>query len=177
MEVEVQGGPVWQWDIGRYVSISGCGQVQAVDMAVRGAVMSVTVAVERGRAPIPNELLQDGADIHVWAKVGERTVGIAHIPVRRRPKPDDYVYVVTPTLGYASLREEMLAKFEELRDEVSFIRSVEEPLFVKDGGVLGIDMAKRGTRITVGDEPPADAVPGDSHIRQSDFALLVAQEV
>lgn len=79
--------PLYQWDINRYVLLD---EDSDVNFALVGADQCYTVASENCRAKIPNELLQEGADISVWRYKDDHTLEQEYFGVWQKPKPVDY---------------------------------------------------------------------------------------
>nr|DAL55606.1 MAG TPA_asm: leucine-rich repeat protein [Caudoviricetes sp.] len=79
--------PLYQWDTNRYVLLD---EDSDVNFALVGADHCYTVASENCRAKIPNELLQEGADISVWRYKDDHTLEQDYFGVWQKPKPVDY---------------------------------------------------------------------------------------
>lgn len=79
--------PLYQWDTNRYVLLD---EDSDVNFALVGADKCYTVASENCRAKIPNELLQEGADISVWRYKDDHTLEQEYFGVWQKPKPIDY---------------------------------------------------------------------------------------
>lgn len=79
--------PLYQWDTNRYVLLD---EDSDVNFALVGADKCFTVASENCRAKIPNELLQEGADISVWRYKDDHTLEQEYFGVWQKPKPIDY---------------------------------------------------------------------------------------
>lgn len=79
--------PLYQWDTNRYVLLN---EDSDVNFALVGADKCYTVASENCRAKIPNELLQEGADISVWRYKDDHTLEQEYFGVWQKPKPVDY---------------------------------------------------------------------------------------
>lgn len=79
--------PLYQWDTNRYVLLD---EDSDVNFALVGADQCYTVASEDCRAKIPNELLQEGADISVWRYKDDHTLEQEYFGVWQKPKPVDY---------------------------------------------------------------------------------------
>lgn len=179
--IHVEGGPLWQWDVGRELHVLDHEPGDVVDFAVAGHCDSVAVAIgEGGTCPIPTQLLERPGGIRAWQRRDGETLAAVALSVRARAKPSDYEYVVTPTVGYGELSEEMRRRFEEVEarlDNAGAVTSVEEPLRL-EGGVLSIDLAAaRGTQVGIGDDAPtAPGIRGDSYIR-TDGTLYEYAEV
>lgn len=180
--IHAEGGPLWQWDLGRTVHVLDFEAGDVLDFAQAGSCDSVMVAIGAdGRATVPNALLKRADGIRVWQRRNGETVYAAALAVKARTKPDDYQYVATPTIGYGELSEEMNRRFEEIEELIGkggAVTSVEEPLRLEDG-VLSIDLAGavRGTQVSIGEDvPTAPGIRGDSYIR-TDGTLYEYAEV
>lgn len=167
MDVDIVGGEVWQWDLNRRVQVIGYLDGDIADFAQREGCTAVSVAVEDGYAPIPNELLREDRDLRVWIRRDGVTVCSRPIPVRRRQKPLDYIYSETPAIGYAQL-EKRVEALEQGGGGGGAVQRVEEPLLLADG-TLSIDAeAVRGNQVTSGDDAPTfPAKVGDVYIRSN----------
>lgn len=167
--MHVEGGALWQWDLGREVHVPDFEQGDLLDMARDGSCDALTVALDgEGRAPVPNALLKRAGQIDVWQRRGEATVAQATLTVLERPKPPDYVYSETPTVGYAELERRVAALEAGGGGGGGKVQEVEPPLEL-DGGTLRVDLAGvRGTQVTTGDDRPSSAASrGDSYIRSN----------
>lgn len=78
---------MYQWDTNRYVLLD---EDSDVNFALVGADTCYTVASQDRRAKIPNELLQEGADISVWRYKDDHTLEQEYFGVWQKPKPVDY---------------------------------------------------------------------------------------
>jgi len=67
---------------------------------------------ESGKIPVPNILLTESRSFNLWLTDSDQTLCHFIIPIRSRPKPDDYVYTETEVLGYESLEK----RISELED-------------------------------------------------------------
>lgn len=115
--VKIIGTSLRQWECGRklqviYKSIAEATQLEFTNKGNDTAYV-VIPKEEDGIivADIPNILLQSGSDIVVfYVNVsGDKTEVITEcvISVKKRPKPDDYVYTETETLNYKTLKKRM----------------------------------------------------------------------
>ena len=182
--ISLVGDPLWQWDTGRSVLVAGSAPGDLLDVAASDARMALSVEVAAdGTAPVPDQLLARPTDrLLCFLRRGNATVAARSLPVRGRPRPADYAQSVTPTVGYQALRAEMLGMLGELSEQVKaagLVKAVEAPLSVDASGTLRVDVgaASRGTQIGVGADPPTEGVrAGDSFVRTTDMALLIAEE-
>lgn len=89
---------VWQWDTDRVVSLPNI-EADTAQFAFEDDSSAYVVAIRKGDngayADIPNELLQRAGILRCWVARGDHTVDTGCFSVRRRPKPDDYIYTET----------------------------------------------------------------------------------
>ena len=116
-----------QWDYGQYLQISGIPidnrEIEVHFAAGRQkALIATTDITETGEiiARIPDELLQVGNELKAYVYLADensgKTVRIVNMPVKRRPKPDDY----TDPEGQSLLRaiqEELKSKADNVTVE------------------------------------------------------------
>ena len=91
MAIELVGGPLYQWDTGRTVSVTTVGATEA-HFAVADSQRALVVPIEDGVAAVPASLLTVGRTLAVWASDGGSTREFAAFGVEPRAKPDDYIY-------------------------------------------------------------------------------------
>ena len=133
--VQVVGGPVWQWDSGRRVSVLG----DEAHFARAGDDEALVVPVDGdGLADIPSQLLQDGCDLLCWAVEGNATVASDVIRVSPRPRPSDYVYTPTEVETVEGVKAWVEARIAEI-ESTGGLR-VGHGLKVVDGA-LAVDTA------------------------------------
>lgn len=111
--VKLIGTSLRQWESGRKLQVNPNSnmKITRLDFANKGSENAVVVIPNEKDgiivADIPNILLQSGQDIVVFSVnvSGDKTEVIDEciITVKRRPKPDDYVYTETEVLNYTSL--------------------------------------------------------------------------
>lgn len=165
--IHAEGGSLWQWDLGREVHVEDFEPGDLLDMARSGSCDALTVALDdEGMAPIPNALLKRAGTVEVYQRRGDATVDQACLTVLERPKPPDYVYSATPTVGYAELERRVAALEAGGGTGGGKVQEVEPPL-VLDGSTLKVDLSGvRGTQVTTGDAAPSSAANrGDTYIR------------
>lgn len=141
--VTLDGGALWQWDIGRTVTLHAGTEAH---FALEGAEESyTTLPDDDGHAEVPNVLTQAGRDIAVWASDGEQTVGAARIVVRRRAKPSGYAYTATDVESVESIATDIVqAALAELQyADLNGLPTIEGTAVVgdltwEDFGLLGI---------------------------------------
>ena len=89
--IEIVGTALHQWDVGRYVQVTGI-EVEYVHFANKGDSKAPIVGAVDGRAKIPEHLLQTGKQLCVYAVKDGITVESKIFYVKHRERPDDYVY-------------------------------------------------------------------------------------
>lgn len=100
--IRIVGGKLWQWDVGREVTVSGAPEGYSVAFACVGDAEAM-VLEGAATVRVPDELLQTGRRLSCWVQDADGNVTDASTwPVMQRPKPSDYVY--TPT-DYESLQQ------------------------------------------------------------------------
>ena len=85
-----------QWDVGRSVTVSGTNATH-VHFANQGDSKAVVVEIKNGTAEIPDFLLQTGKTLIAYcvlhkADTSRVTLESKSFPVRKRERPQDYVY-------------------------------------------------------------------------------------
>lgn len=122
--------PLYQWDINRYVLLD---EDSDVNFALVGADKCYTVASENCRAKIPNELLQEGADISVWRYKDDHTLEQEYFGVWQKPKPVDYVYTDDEVKTYDSIQQ----KVDTLETKINNIKPE-----IEDGSITANKIAE-----------------------------------
>ena len=89
--IEIVGTALHQWDVGRYVQVTGV-EVEYVHFANKGDSKAVIVGAVDITAKIPDHLLQTGKQLCVYAVKDGITVESKIFYVKTRERPDDYVY-------------------------------------------------------------------------------------
>lgn len=80
-----------QWDVGRSVEVSGTNATH-VHFANQGDSKAVKIEIKEGSAKIPDYLLQTGKTLIAYAYLDGVTLESKSFAVRKRPRPEDYVY-------------------------------------------------------------------------------------
>ena len=80
-----------QWDVGRSVKVSGTNATH-VHFANQGDSKAVKIEIKEGSAKIPDYLLQTGKTLIAYAYLDGVTLESKSFAVRKRPRPEDYVY-------------------------------------------------------------------------------------
>ena len=120
--IKIIGTPLYQWELGRKISISTSEHtiINKVEFSHDGDTESLVVKprVENDQmvVDIPNIMLLSGRYIHVYISYSDEnlleTVAYDILPVIKRPKPSDYVYTETEVLTWESL-DERIKKLEK----------------------------------------------------------------
>ena len=113
--VKVIGTSLRQWESGRKLQVNPVGnrEITRLDIAHKGSTNALVVIPKEKDgiivADIPNILLQSDQDIVVFCVnvYGEKVEVIDEcvFTVKKRPKPDDYVYTETEVLNYTTLEK------------------------------------------------------------------------
>lgn len=80
-----------QWDVGRSVTVSDT-KATHIHFANQGDSKAVIIEIENGSAKIPDYLLQTGKSIIAYAVLDGVTLESKSFPVRKRERPENYVY-------------------------------------------------------------------------------------
>lgn len=88
--MELEGGPLYQWDTGRKVK-SDAAEVHFATQPYK----TYDVAVKDGAARVPDELLQRAGTLRCWAWTGSRTLEAEAFEVTARNRPASYAYEPT----------------------------------------------------------------------------------
>lgn len=120
---------LWQWSVGRFVKIIPPEGITVDEVHFyNGTTENALIGVHKADgdaiiSEIPNILLQSSNNLTVYAMMtdstGETTVECTTFGVRKRPKPDDYVYSETEVKSWYNLvsRVDELEKASEERYE------------------------------------------------------------
>ena len=105
---------VYQWDLNRFVATAS----QTVHFApvVGDVEEALVVAVQDGKAQIPNKLLQLGVDIYAWGVIDGSTVDSCRIRVTPRAMPSTYEYTETHVETFESLTQEAKEAIQAIKD-------------------------------------------------------------
>lgn len=103
----------YQWDLDREIIVTD-PDITELHFSNDGSHHSLVCAVHNGRASVPNILLQQGGNLHVFAAEDNHTETARIYKILPRPKPDDYVYTETEVLRWETLETRM----EELAQQV-----------------------------------------------------------
>lgn len=80
-----------QWDVGRSVTVSD-SKATHIHFANQGDSKAVKIEIEAGSAKIPDYLLQTGKTVIAYAVLDGVTLESKSFAVRKRPRPENYVY-------------------------------------------------------------------------------------
>ncbi len=80
-----------QWDVGRSVSVTD-SKATHIHFANQGDSKAVIIDIINGEAKIPDYLLQTGKALIAYAVLGGVTLESKAFPVRKRERPENYVY-------------------------------------------------------------------------------------
>lgn len=80
-----------QWDVGRSVGVTNSTATR-VHFANQGDSKAVIIEIKNGEAKIPDYLLQTGKVLMVYAVLDGVTLEFNSFAVRKRPRPENYVY-------------------------------------------------------------------------------------
>ena len=89
--IMVVGPQLSQWDVGRIVSVSKSNATH-VHFANQGDAKAVIIEIIEGSAKIPDYLLQTGKTVVAYAVLNGVTQETRSFPVRKRERPENYVY-------------------------------------------------------------------------------------
>lgn len=89
--IEINGSALTQWDVGRSVKITGI-EVEYAHFANKGDSKAVVVGVVDIDVKIPDFLLQTGKELCVYAVKDGITVESKTFYVKKRERPENYVY-------------------------------------------------------------------------------------
>ena len=88
---QIVGPPLNQWDTGRQVMLTDSNATH-VHFANQGDSKAVIIEVTEGIAKIPDYLLQTGKMLLAYAVLDGVTIEIKSFSVRKRERPENYVY-------------------------------------------------------------------------------------
>ena len=80
-----------QWDVGRSVSVAD-STAKHIHFANQGDSKAVIIEITEGSAKIPDFLLQTGKTLIAYAVLDGVTLESKSFPVRKRERPENYVY-------------------------------------------------------------------------------------
>ena len=80
-----------QWDVGRIVSVAD-STAKHIHFANQGDSKAVIIEIINGEAKVPDFLLQTGKTLIAYAVLNGVTLESKSFPVRKRERPENYVY-------------------------------------------------------------------------------------
>ncbi len=89
--IELVGKELYQWDVGRYVQITGI-EAEHAHFANKGDSKAPIMDIADSQAKIPDYLLQTGKQLCVYAVKDGITVESKTFYVQKRERPENYVY-------------------------------------------------------------------------------------
>ena len=89
--IEIIGTAINQWDTGRSVTVTDI-EASHVHFANPGDSKAPIMELVDSQASIPDYLLKTGKQLCVYAVLNEVTVESRVFPVKKRERPEDYVY-------------------------------------------------------------------------------------
>lgn len=104
--IEIIGTELNQWDIGRSVKVTDASHVH---FANQGDSRAVIMELTNSQALIPNYLLQTGKQLCVYAVANGVTIDRKTFSVKKREKPEDYIYTETEMLTWEALDRRITA--------------------------------------------------------------------
>lgn len=155
MEIKLSDGreSLWQWDTGRYLEVTGTTATE-IHFSRDGARSSHTVQIEGGKAKIPDHMLIRDSKLAAYIveddDTGEKTVFKQTFDIRRRPKPDDYIYT-----------EQEIKRWEQLEQRIDALE--------KEGATA--DHTKLTNR-DAADQHPIWAITGLSDVLNNNSATV-----
>lgn len=112
----------WQWDLNRRIIIDDEGKCTQVHFSNKNSEYSLVCEIKEvdGRrvADVPNILLQASLMLNAYLcyidEDGSKTTYCNTFTVMARPRPDDYVYVETPTRSWEAMERKVLEAIEQV---------------------------------------------------------------
>lgn len=133
---------LWQWDTGRCLSLPDT-DAKEVHISRGGMRSAHVVKIQEQKATIPDDLLVLGGRLFVYIvqenATGEMTVYDKWFDIRRRPKPEDYIYT-----------EQEIKRWEQLEQRVDALE--------KDGAGGGTTDHTKLTNRDAADQHPIAAI-------------------
>lgn len=117
----------WQWDLNR--SISVVGDVTEIHYVQPDGETALVVEVSNGFASVPNELLQESGTLLVYAFTEDHTLINDGWRIRKRQKPDDYIYTPTEIRSWETIEAEAANAIliaQAVRDDFDTLSSTTE---------------------------------------------------
>ena len=89
--IQIIGPQFSQWDVGRSVKVTD-SEATHIHFANQGDSKAVIIEITEGSAKIPDFLLQTGKTLVAYAVLDGVTLESKSFPVRKRERPENYVY-------------------------------------------------------------------------------------
>lgn len=152
-----------QWDYGQTLRIEGveAGDAPEVHFSVghQDAIISLGTVVDGGiEAHIPDDLLEEGEQITAYVYIANidsgKTIRTVSLPVKRRPRPDDYDSPGEQNL-LRKMLEELKGKADDLQESEGYLQllsgttPIGNRIRLPEGGGSGreIELRNNGTAI------------------------------
>lgn len=145
--IELIGKKLYQWDTNRKVKVILSDEYERIEVHFASATDEKALVLNAERegasyiASIPNILLQRSVDLYVYVVVangdGEETIDRRDFQIKRRQKPEDYVYTETEVFSYKALEEKIPTKLSQLEIdmELGAVKTVDGNEPDKNGNV------------------------------------------
>lgn len=167
---------LWQWDTGRYLSLPDT-DAKEVHISRGGMRSAHVVKIQEQKAVIPDDLLVLGGRLFVYIvqqnATGEMTIYDKWFDIRRRPKPDDYIYT-----------EQEIKRWEALEKRITEAEKVDNELYKRIDKLEKEGATADHTKLTnrdAADQHPIGAITGltaalDNNSKAASEAMEAAQE-
>lgn len=178
MAITYDGGPLYQWDTGRTVTVTTAGATEA-HFAAKRSERAMVAELKGGKAEIPASLLVTGDAVAAWASDGRETLERAIFPVRPRAKPDGYIQTDDEVRTWEDVKQwvkdAIAASGKALEAGTATQLGPDDAPTVEIAGGrlnLGIPAGKPGTKVATGEGQPAiGGREGDLYIDEATGAL------
>ena len=144
----------YQWDLDRKISVNdkSITQLHFTNATTNNALVVVVKDLE---ADVPNILLQESWDIVVYGYDDNHTRYEQRFEVKKRSKPESYVYTETEVLNYNTL-------VQELQNINSNIEAIVEEYLIENPPEVEVDLNGYATEKYVDDAVAALDIPDTS---------------
>lgn len=120
--IEIVGVPLTQWDVNRKVEVTG--EAEYVHFANAGDSKAVKLPLVNGQCEIPEHLLQTEKALNVYAVLDGVTLESKSFAVRKRERPEDYIYKPDQREYIYTLIDEANKAIEKADDAAQALRTV-----------------------------------------------------
>lgn len=147
---------LYQWDTDVFATVDD-ESINEVHFSHLWYGENYNVEVKNGTVRVPDEVLQNGADIYVWAYIATENGGVTKrdctLNVTKRPKPNDYVYTATERKNFESLQKQ-IGNLENLDTEAknSLVEAINEA--IASGGGADPDAIAKIVEEYLAENPP-----------------------